>query len=78
VRAGVWFDPNHAIQYTSDGTASQGDLRFQAIFPGGDDAWHYCFGMGVPLSPLYEFNVGVDLTGDRQYFSTSIVARFGR
>jgi len=78
VRAGAWFDPNHAVRYVSDGSGSEVDTRFQAIFPGGRDVWHYCFGIGVPLSRTFEANVGGDITSERKYWSASLVARFGK
>jgi long-subunit fatty acid transport protein len=78
LRAGTWFDPRHAVQYSPDGTNSTTDLLLRAVFPGGDDAWHYTFGAGVPFSPRAELNVGADFTKDRRYVSVSIVARFGK
>jgi len=78
VRAGAWFDPNHAVRYESDGSGSDIDTRFQAIFPGGRSVWHYCFGVGLPLSRTFEANIGADLTSERKYASASLVARFGK
>ena len=77
LRAGAWFDPNHAIQYVSDGSASDVDTRLKAIFPGGGDEWHYCWGAGITLSPLWEVNAGADFSAQRKYFSVSVVASFG-
>lgn len=78
VRAGVWFDPNHAVQYVSDGTDSVNDQRLKATFPMTTGIWHYCFGAGLPLSRAYELNAGADLASGRQYVSVSVVARFGK
>jgi long-chain fatty acid transport protein len=78
IRGGVWFDPDHAVQYASDGTNSVVDQRLKATFPVQTGTWHYCFGAGLPLSRSYEFNVGADLASGRQYVSISIVARFGK
>jgi long-chain fatty acid transport protein len=78
LRAGVWFDPNHTVQYASDGTDSVNDQRLKATFPAATGIWHYCFGAGLPLSRSYEFNVGADLATGRQYVSVSVVARFGK
>ena len=58
IRAGVWFDPDHAVEYASDGTNSVVDQRLKATFPAQTGIWHYCFGAGMPLSRSYEFNVG--------------------
>jgi long-chain fatty acid transport protein len=78
IRGGVWYDPNHAVQYTSDNTNSPDDVLLKAIFPGGDALVHYCFGFGMPVSPQFEFNAGVDVTKQRRYVSASLVARFGK
>jgi len=78
VRAGAWYDPNHTVQYNSDGSGTPDDVLLRAIFPGGDNLVHYCFGFGVPVSPQFEFNVGADLSKQRQYVSASLVARFGK
>ena len=53
-------------------------MQLKAIFPGGDNVVHYCFGFGVPVSPAFEFNVGADLAKNRSYVSGSFVARFGK
>jgi len=78
IRGGLWYDPDHSVHYTSDGTNSVQDLQLKAIFPGGDNVAHYCFGVGVPVSPAFEFNVGADLAKNRHYVSGSVVARFGK
>jgi long-chain fatty acid transport protein len=78
LRGGVWFDPNHAIQYSSDGSSSDLDTRLKAVFPGGSNAWHFCGGFGITPSRSWEINAGGDFTSQRRYISASIVARFGR
>ncbi len=78
LRAGIWFDPNHSVQYTSDGTRSDLDTRLKAVFPGGANAWHYCGGFGITLSRAVEVNVGADFASQRTYASASIIARFGK
>jgi long-chain fatty acid transport protein len=78
IRAGVWFDPNHSVQYQSDNSNSQNDVRLKAYFPTGEDTWHYTAGFGLPVSPAFEFNVATDLSSQRKYVSGSVVARFGK
>jgi long-chain fatty acid transport protein len=78
LRVGIWFDPDHSVQYASDGSRSDVDTRLKAIFPGGASVWHYCTGFGMPLSRAYEVNVGADFTSKRHYVSASVVARFGK
>jgi hypothetical protein len=78
VRVGAWWDPDHAVRYASDGSGSDADTRLQAVFPGGRSVWHYCVGLGLPLSRSLEMNVGADLTRGRKYVSGSVIARFGQ
>lgn len=78
VRAGLWYDPKHAVAYTSDGSGSGNDELLKAIFPGGESLWHYTFGFGLPVSPNLEFNVGADFAKQRHYVSASAVVRFGK
>jgi long-chain fatty acid transport protein len=76
IRAGAWYDPKHAVQYATDNSNSAQDVRLNAVFPGGESVWHYCFGFGVPFSTLLEFNLGADLAKERRYVSASVVVRF--
>jgi long-chain fatty acid transport protein len=78
IRAGAWYDPDHAVHYATDGTGSPEDVLLSAIFPGGESVVHYSAGVGLPLSSQFEFNAGADFTKQRQYVSFSIVARFGK
>lgn len=78
LRVGAWWDPDHAVRYTPDRSGSDADTRLQAVFPGGRSVWHYCVGLGVPLSRSLEMNVGADLTRGRKYASGSLIARFGQ
>jgi long-chain fatty acid transport protein len=78
IRAGAWFDPDHAVRYLTDSTNSSDDVRLKATFPGGASIWHYCVGVGVPLSRNFEVNAGADLASARRYVAASIVARFGQ
>jgi long-subunit fatty acid transport protein len=78
IRAGLWFDPKHAVAYNSDGSGSAADQLLKAAFPGGENLWHYTVGFGLPISPALEFNVGADLSKARRYVSFSLVARFGK
>src|SRR5262249_42953883 len=55
IRAGLWYDPDHTIHYTTNNSNTQDDIELRAIFPGGDAVVHYCFGFGVPVSPQFEF-----------------------
>jgi long-subunit fatty acid transport protein len=78
IRFGVWYDPDHAVTYLSDGSNSQIDVRLKATLPGGKSLVHYCAGFGMPLSDQFEFNIGTDMSSQRRYFSASVVARFGK
>jgi long-chain fatty acid transport protein len=76
IRAGVWYDPKHAVEYSSDNSSSAEDVRLRGVFPGGESLWHYCAGFGVPFSTLFEFNLGADIAKERRYVSASVVVRF--
>jgi long-chain fatty acid transport protein len=78
IRAGIWFDPDHAVQYASDRSGSDADTRLKAVFPGGSNAWHYCLGFGMPLSRRLEINAGSDFASQRKYASASAVVRFDK
>jgi long-subunit fatty acid transport protein len=76
IRGGLWYDPKHAVQYAADGSNDPENVKLNAIFPGGESLWHYCFGIGMPVSRLLEFNVGADFSEERNYVSASVVVRF--
>lgn len=78
LRLGAWYDPSHSVHYATNLSNSDADIRLRAIFPAGDDLWHFTAGTGVPLSNDYEVNFGADFTKGRHYVSGSIVARFGK
>jgi long-chain fatty acid transport protein len=76
VRGGLWFDPNHSINYIPNGKSPLADERFAAYFASGKDLWHYTFGGGAALSRRFEANVGVDLSSRTRVVSASAVVRF--
>ena len=76
LRAGLWFDPDHTVRYVPSGANDATDARFQFILPGGEDLWHYTFGVGLPVSRRFEISAAADLTKRTAYASTSIVVRF--
>jgi long-chain fatty acid transport protein len=77
LRGGSWFDPDHSIQYVSDGSGSDSDTRLKAVFPGGGSVWHYCWGAGLTLSDRWEIHGGADFSSRRKYLSVSAVAYLG-
>ena len=76
LRGGVWYDPAHAVTYNSNGSGDQLDTRFRFILPGGEELWHYTFGLGLPFSQRFEFNAAADLTNRSRYASASAIIRF--
>lgn len=78
LRVGAWYDPTHSVRYATNLSNSDADIRLRAIFPAGQNLWHFSVGAGLPVSKDYEVNVGADFTRERHYASASIVARFGR
>jgi long-subunit fatty acid transport protein len=75
LRAGAWFDPDHSVRYVPTGAGDSTDTRFQFILPGGEDLWHYTFGIGFPLSTRLEVNAAADLTERSRYASASMILR---
>jgi long-subunit fatty acid transport protein len=78
IRVGAWYDPSHSVHYATNFSNSDADVRLRAVFPRGEDLWHFSVGAGLPLSDDYEVNAGADFTKGRRYVSASVVVRLGR
>jgi long-subunit fatty acid transport protein len=78
VRAGVWYDPDHAVRYVPDGIDPDLDIRLTAILPGGENLVHYTVGGGVSLSERFELSVAADITSRSTYLSMSGIVRLFR
>lgn len=76
LRAGVWWDPDHAVRYVPSAANDAFDIRYRATLPGGRDLLHYTAGVGVAVNSTIEVNVAADFTSLRRTFSSSLIYRF--
>jgi hypothetical protein len=75
LRGGVWYDPDHSIQYSSP-TNDLYDERFRTSLSTGKDLWHYTFGLGLSRKGILDFNFGGDATSRSLVISASAIVRF--
>ena len=76
VRAGSWFDPDHAVRYEPTALNDSLDVLLKATLPGGKNLVHYTFGAGVALTGRIELNGGADFSSRTMYLTASGVIRF--
>jgi len=76
IRGGVWYDPDHSVQYEpfNDGTLT--DILFIQAFSLGEDQVHYSAGLGLAINQRFEINVGADFASSRRTASVSSIFRF--
>ena len=75
-RGGLWYDPDHSVQYSSPATNDLYDERFRASLSTGKDLMHYTFGLGLVTSRQLEFNFAGDVTSRSTVISASAIVRF--
>ena len=75
LRGGIWYDPDHSIQYSSP-TNDLYDERFRTSLSTGKDLWHYTFGLGLNRKGVLDFNFGGDATSRSLVISASAIVRF--
>jgi long-chain fatty acid transport protein len=75
-RIGLWFDPDHTVQYVSTAAADATDARYSAALPGHDGLIHYTFGVGVVWSRSIETHFAADLSSRTRQVTVSAVKRF--
>ena len=76
IRGGVWYDPDHSVQYTPFNDNSPTDLLFIQAFSLGEDQVHYAGGFGLAINQRFEVNVGADFASSRRTASVSSIFRF--
>jgi long-subunit fatty acid transport protein len=76
LRAGLWFDPNHSVDYQPTAAGDLLDERYTAYFINGTSLWHFTFGGGASLGPRLELNAAADLSSRSRTVSMSTVVRF--
>jgi len=75
-RGGLWYDPDHSVQYSSPTTNDLYDERFRASLSTGKDLMHYTFGLGLLASRQLEFNIAGDASSRSTVISASAIVRF--
>jgi long-subunit fatty acid transport protein len=76
LRAGYWYDPAHAVEFTPVDLEQTTEQRYAAYLPGEDGLSHFTFGAGLPVSPRFELNAAADLSSRRNFYSVFAVFRF--
>jgi long-chain fatty acid transport protein len=76
LRAGAWFDPDHAVRYQPTVANDATDVRLKASLPGGKNLVHYTFGGGIALTSRMELNAAADYSSRTTYLTASAVVRF--
>jgi hypothetical protein len=76
LRAGAWFDPDHAVRYEPTDAHDELDTLLSATLPGGKNLMHYTFGAGIALPHRVELNGAADFSSRTMYVTTSAVFRF--
>lgn len=81
LRAGLWRDPAHGIQYTgptndSDAAVAAYQALEQAAFTGGKSEMHYSGGLGAVFGTHVQIDLGYDSAPSIRTASASFVLRF--
>ncbi len=70
LRAGFFYEPAHDLEY-------KGPSQLQReLFDGGDDRYHFTFGVGTVLFNHLQIDVGADITDESQNVGLSMVYQF--
>jgi long-subunit fatty acid transport protein len=78
-RAGVWFDPDHSVQFTPAAATTFEDRLFNerlgTALSTGKNQVHGTGGIGLTFGTHVEINAGVDIASTTRIFSTSLIIR---
>jgi long-subunit fatty acid transport protein len=75
LRAGYWYDPDHAVRYEATPANDEVDVLFSATLPGGSATSHYTFGATFVPTGWFEINAAADLSSRTKYVTFSVVIR---
>jgi long-subunit fatty acid transport protein len=77
LRAGLWHDPAHFLEFKGSPTPEGAQLQsaFDAFYQGGDDEIHYTVGLGVVFS-RFQLDAAADFSDIQNVFSISGVFFF--
>jgi hypothetical protein len=76
LRAGLWRDPDHSVQYVPSPQNDFFDERMRISLGTGEALWHYAFGVGASLSRHFEWSFAGDLSARTRVLSGSAIMRF--
>ncbi|MGQ0735141.1 MAG: OmpP1/FadL family transporter [Acidobacteriota bacterium] len=76
LRGGIWYDPDHSVQYRAVNDNTADDVLFATAFGVGEDQVHYSGGFGLAVNPRFEVNLGVDISTRVRTASLSGIFRF--
>jgi long-chain fatty acid transport protein len=80
LRAGIWTDPDHSVRYRSAGPSDFPTDRLfdehlaSALSEGGGQV-HLTGGLGLSISPRFEWNIGADFADSSTVISSSVIVR---
>ena len=84
IRGGTWYDPDHSVNFEPlpAGTATNDsnrlfDERLTTALSKGEGQLHGTAGVGLTLTPRFEFNTGLDFASRNITFSTSFIVHLG-
>jgi hypothetical protein len=76
-RGGVWFDPDHSVQFTPSANPSDRlfNERFSAALSTGKNQVHVTGGIGFTFGRHLELNAAFDAASTTNIFSSSLIVR---
>ena len=84
LRGGTWYDPDHSVHFEplAAGTPTNAfdrtfDERLTTALSKGEGQLHGTGGIGLTLTPRFEFNAGLDFAPRNLIFSTSFIVHLG-
>jgi hypothetical protein len=78
LRVGTWYDPDHSVHYEParpplSASDRVFDERFGVALSTGKNQMHVTGGVGLTLTPRFEFNAGFDVASRQRLLSTSLI-----
>jgi long-subunit fatty acid transport protein len=78
LRGGVWYDPDHSVQFDASRTPTTAfdrlfDERLGIALSEGGSQIHVTGGVGFSITPRLEFNAGFDAASRQRLLSTSLI-----
>ncbi|MCF6149455.1 MAG: hypothetical protein E3K37_12450 [Candidatus Kuenenia sp.] len=68
-RLGTYFEPAHSLEFNAppeeDVFNPEGAKMMEDLLDGGEDAWHFTFGLGTVIQNKYQIDFAADITDDQ-------------